>query len=277
MSAENEVKVKGVADITFLVDSTGSMKPCIDALKANIEKFCGDISGGNYTTDWRARVIGYRDAETDGSDWIIGRDQPFVNTAADLKGQIGKLEARGGGLGTAEIPESGTDALWIAMHEGDWRPAGKAHRLIIVLTDAPTKPKMVDDTVGGGGKPNDVMAVANYAATEHFKLMIHGPASTEWDLLGKVPKSTFYDITKGGTSDLYDGLRNQNWDKIMETIAKTVSQPIKAPVVAATPPADAPVSGEPSGDSADVAPLPPPPEPGQGVSTQGPIRTMKSQ
>lgn len=39
MSNETKTKVKGVADILFLLDATGSMQPNIDAVKDNIGAF----------------------------------------------------------------------------------------------------------------------------------------------------------------------------------------------------------------------------------------------
>jgi hypothetical protein len=43
-------KTKGVADIVFVVDVSGSMATCIDALRANIEAFVDSLSRGTRTT-----------------------------------------------------------------------------------------------------------------------------------------------------------------------------------------------------------------------------------
>src|SRR6187551_2802577 len=40
-------KTKGVADIVFVVDISGSMAPCIDALRKNIESFIDSLSQGD--------------------------------------------------------------------------------------------------------------------------------------------------------------------------------------------------------------------------------------
>src|SRR5688500_19439963 len=40
-------KTKGVADIVFLIDVSGSMAPVIDALRANIETFIDSLSKGD--------------------------------------------------------------------------------------------------------------------------------------------------------------------------------------------------------------------------------------
>ena len=61
-------KTKGVADIVFMIDVSGSMAPCIDALRQNIETFVDSLSSGDANNaapvkDWRAKVVGYRDLE----------------------------------------------------------------------------------------------------------------------------------------------------------------------------------------------------------------------
>jgi len=63
-----KAKTKGVADIVFMVDSSGSMAPCIDALRTNIEAFIDSLSKGEANNappirDWRGKVMGYRDVE----------------------------------------------------------------------------------------------------------------------------------------------------------------------------------------------------------------------
>ena len=104
-------KAKGVADIVFLIDVSGSMSPCIDALRTNIEAFVDSLSAGGPNNaapvkDWRAKVVGYRDAEVDAGSWF--EDNPFVRSAAELKAQLAALRAQGGG----DEPESLLDALY---------------------------------------------------------------------------------------------------------------------------------------------------------------------
>lgn len=62
-------KTRGVADLVFMVDVSGSMATCIDALRKNIEAFIDSLSRGDGNNvapvrDWRAKVVGYRDIET---------------------------------------------------------------------------------------------------------------------------------------------------------------------------------------------------------------------
>src|SRR6187402_482216 len=107
-------KTKGVADLVFVVDVTGSMAPCIDALRKNIEAFIDSLSQGDGQNvapvrDWRGKVVGYRDiesAESEGLQWF--EDNPFVRDVAALKAQLGALKASGGG----DEPESLLDTLF---------------------------------------------------------------------------------------------------------------------------------------------------------------------
>src|SRR5665213_1726116 len=108
--ADQQKKVKGVVDIVFLLDITGSMGHCIEAMKNNISAFVDYLTTKNANNQspvkhWRAKIVGYRDFEEDAIPFF---DNPFVEDAAQLKTQLGKLEADGGG----DIPESLLDALY---------------------------------------------------------------------------------------------------------------------------------------------------------------------
>ena len=61
----SDKKVKGVADIVFLMDATGSMGNCIQRLKDNVMVFFRSltekVAGANSVVpikDWRAKVVG---------------------------------------------------------------------------------------------------------------------------------------------------------------------------------------------------------------------------
>ena len=70
-------KTKGVADLVFVVDVSGSMAPCIDALRKNIEAFIDSLSRGDGNNvapvrDWRGKVVGYRDIESAEATAMLG-------------------------------------------------------------------------------------------------------------------------------------------------------------------------------------------------------------
>jgi hypothetical protein len=192
-------KTKGVADIVFVVDVSGSMAPCIDALRYNIEAFVDSLSRGDANNaapvkDWRAKVVGYRDlesAEKEGLPWIV--DNSFVREAAALKTQLGALTAAGGG----DEPESLLDALYkIATMEaipkgfqtidpGKWRYRSDAARVVVVFTDASFKETMSIPEAKGGS----LQDVANVVMANRIILSLFAPNFEGYDRLSQIDKS----------------------------------------------------------------------------------------
>lgn len=192
-------KTKGVADIVFVVDISGSMAPCIDALRQNIEAFVDTLSRGDANNaapvrDWRARVVGYRDiesAESDGLPWMV--DNGFVRDTAELKGQLAGLEANGGGdepeslldilykIATAEATAKGAQGL----EPGKWRYRSDAARVVVVFTDASFKESMSIPEAKGGS----LQDVANVVMANRIILSVFAPQFEGYDRLSQIDKS----------------------------------------------------------------------------------------
>jgi len=229
-------KVKGVCDIVFLVDTTGSMQPAINDLKKNIKLFFktlsnGDENGNAIVKDWRARVIGYRDVKVD-SDWFI--DNPFVRDAGEIENQLDRLEADGGG----DEPESLLDALYkiakfgstpkMAQEEdpAKWRYRSEAARIVIVFTDASFHSK----TSLSEGKNLDWQEIANLIMQEKIRLSIYAPQMSCYDDLSQIDKCEYMpiefdpDVPNDAVYKLRDFTSDTaNFQKTLEQLAKTVS------------------------------------------------------
>jgi hypothetical protein len=180
-------KTKGVADIVFVVDVSGSMAPCIDALRQNIETFVDTLSRGDANNaapvrDWRVKVVGYRDieaAEAEGLPWFI--DNPFVRDTATVKSQLSALQASGGG----DEPESLLDTLYKVttmeavakgsqtVEAGKWRYRSDAARVVVVFTDASFKETMALPEAKGGS----LQDVANVIMANRIILSVFAPIS----------------------------------------------------------------------------------------------------
>jgi len=148
MEQESLNKKKGIVDIVFLIDVTGSMQKCIDALKNNIGTLVDFMvnpgpNAENVVKDWRIKVCGYRDAKADGSQWW--EEKPFRTDVTQVKADLASLEAKGGG----DEPESLLDGLWKVAKmesgaqgaqatESAWRDRHDAARCVIIFTDAST-------------------------------------------------------------------------------------------------------------------------------------------
>lgn len=228
LSADSQIlqerpKTKGVADIVFLVDVTGSMAPCIDALRRNIEAFIDSLSQGDPNNaapvkDWRGKVVGYRDieaAEAEGLPWIVDND--FVRDASALKAQLGTLQANGGG----DEPESLLDALYkVASMEAvpkgsltedpaKWRYRSDAARVVIVFTDATFKETMSIAEAKGGS----LQDVANLIMASRIILSLFAPNFEGYDRLSQIDKSEWEVVE-------YEGLNPQ------EALQKFTSDPV---------------------------------------------------
>lgn len=205
-------KTKGVADIVFLVDVSGSMAPCIDALRTNIKAFIQTLSAGDPANanaapvrDWRAKVVGYRDIESaasDGVQWL--EDQPFVRDATALEAQLAALRAEGGG----DEPESLLDALYtVATMEaspkgsqsddpGKWRYRSDAARVVVVFTDASFKETMSIPQAKGGA----LQDVANVVMANRIILSLFAPNFEGYDRLSQIDKSEWEVVEYEGLS-----------------------------------------------------------------------------
>ena len=164
-------KEKGVVDLVILLDVSGSMQECIDALKGNIRDFVAQMSSKDANNespikDWRIKVCGYRDQQADGANWFV--DNSFVRDVAGVQSQLSAPNMQHGGGG--DEPESLLDALWkLAKMEQSgiqdeespdkWRARGAATRIIVFFTDATYKTPMTLPEAAGGGVADVISAL----------------------------------------------------------------------------------------------------------------------
>ena len=229
-------KTKGVCDIVFLLDATGSMQPAIDDLKSNIKLFfkqlsAADANGGAVVKDWRARVVGYRDVLVDG-EWYI--DNPFTRDPAEIEKQLDALKAIGGG----DEPESLLDALYKVVKVGStpkcaqledptkWRYRSEAARIVIVFSDASFHAKTSLSEASG----LDWQEIANLIMQEKIRLSIYAPQMPCYDDLSQIDKCEYMPIEFDSEipNDPVYKLRDftadtANFQKTLEQLAKTVS------------------------------------------------------
>ena len=231
-------KVKGVVDICFLIDATGSMQPCIDDIKGNIRNFITmlttpDANGGVMITDWRACICGFRDFTYDPK---FGRDamvmNKFTRDSSELEAQLNALKAEGGG----DEPESLLDALYTvvargktgkgaALEDDKWRYASDAARCVIVFTDASFHPEM--EAIPGG----TVDDVTQLLQQERIRLSLFAPDMKCHYGLSALDKSVYEAIEydESVENDAVMKLREftsdtANFTKTLEALAKSVSQ-----------------------------------------------------
>lgn len=129
-------------DIVFCIDVTGSMTPIIDQVKANALRLYDDVQTnltekGKNVDQLRVRVLAFRDFAADGASAL--QESPFYELPAERAGFsdfVNGLVAEGGG----DAPESGLEAVALAIGS-PWTSGGDRRRQVIVVwTDQPAQP-----------------------------------------------------------------------------------------------------------------------------------------
>ena len=234
-------KVKGIVDIVFLIDITGSMQHCIEALKANIAIFVDFLTGKDPNNEcpvkhWRAKAVGFRDYTC---DKVPLEDHPFVENAEALKEQLACLTAAGGG----DEPESLLDAIYVLSNQpqmakgaqeldpGKWRYRNDAARVVVAFTDASYHPSM---SVSPPGTVDDVIAAMH---ANRIILSLFAPEMDCHDAIAAADKSEYNAIPwnredqNGAQKALMEFTRDQaNFRKTLEMLAKSVSQSAGVPL-----------------------------------------------
>jgi hypothetical protein len=235
-------RVRGVVDIVFLLDVTGSMQPCIDAIRENIGVFVRtlsqkDANNSSPVKDWRARVVGYRDHPHNPADWI--EQHPFVADAELLKAQLEGLQATGGD----DEPESLLDALYVVatapqssrgvVDASMWRSRSDATRVVVVFTDASFH-ETLSIPEAKGGKLEDV---TNALLSSRILLTQFAPDLACHHALAMLPKSNYECIAVPEGPDWspqralaeYVGAKD-GFRKVMAQLAVSISQSADIPL-----------------------------------------------
>lgn len=129
-------------DIVFCIDVTGSMTPIIDQVKTNALRFYDDVQKnltdkGKNVDQLRVRILAFRDFAADGAAAM--QESPFYELPGEqaaFSDFVNALIAEGGG----DAPESGLEALALAIGS-PWTTGGDRRRQVIVVwTDQPAQP-----------------------------------------------------------------------------------------------------------------------------------------
>ena len=232
MTQESLGKKTGIADIVFLLDCSGSMKPCLSALADNVGRLLDTMvnPGANSAatvTDWRAKVCGYRDAKADGDKWWV--ESPFTSDPVEVRSRLAALEPLGGG----DEPESLLDALWklaklpaaekgASVDPNCWRHRHDAVRCIVVFTDASTNMATTIPEAGGATSEDVIREVLN----AKFKLFFFCPEAECYHILQSIDGVEMEFV--GSLTDARDQMKSfsedqNNFKKVMEALGKSIS------------------------------------------------------
>lgn len=225
-------------DIIFCIDGTGSMSPCIDAVKSNAKKFYMDFvekmtnEYGSSVDELNIKVITFRDYMEDGNQAMVQSEWYDITAGDDVEYEkhLNGIIADGGG----DEPENGLEALFYAM-TSDWNAKGDKDRQVIVLfTDADAvpfgthngHPNYPADMVDADGLLNTWMCIrpaflnqGDFKLKERCKrLLMFAPAGTIYETMqGSYNRSQFIPVQMDA------GLGDITFDEIIKTIAASAS------------------------------------------------------
>ena len=222
-NVQERPKTKGVADIVFLVDVSGSMSPCIDALRRNIEAFIDSLSQGDANNaapvrDWRGKVVGYRDIEAAKPKACPGSSTtpscvmpaPSRRNSAPCRQTVAATSRNRFSTPSTRLPP------WRRVPKGSqtedpakWRYRSDAARVVIVFTDASFKETMSLPEAKGGS----LQDVANLVMANRIILSLFAPNFEGYDRLSQIDKSEWEVVE-------YEGLNPQ------EALQKFTSDPV---------------------------------------------------
>ena len=224
-------------DVVFCIDVTGSMSPVINTVKENTKKFADDLTRklaekDKVATQIRARVVAFGDCQADANPLNASSFYTLLpaEQTAEFTNFVSGLSASGGG----DEPESGLEALAVAMGS-DWVQEGDRQRHIIVLfTDASAHPlesrvgtvpsafaSLVPSSINnltdgwqGGQQEGGVVTRLKQPAR---RLLLFAPDVDPWNAIGDAWEQTVFLPSKAG-----DGLSEVEYDTILEVVANSV-------------------------------------------------------
>jgi hypothetical protein len=219
-------------DIVFCIDCTGSMGPVIDLVKEKVRKFPIDLKDAlakkeKQVHELRIRVVAFRDLDSD-SDALEVSEFFMVEPSTD-SGNFESFVSRLGASGGGDEPESGLEALAIAMGS-DWTDKGDRQRhLIVMFTDASAH--KLESRIGAiPSQFTDVVPADINGLTDNWdggqatklkkaarRLIIFGPDAYPWNVISDVWGQTVYLPSQAGK-----GLEDVEYSTILDTVANSV-------------------------------------------------------
>jgi len=218
-----KAKKKGIVDVVFLIDTTGSMGPVIASIADNISTFVQNIDS-NTVKDYRIKVASFGDLDVDRPEISMILNRNWTNNPQEVVNQLQEcinIVQEGGG---GDEPESSLDALYNVIAQGIFdAPWNERTRVVVMFTDAPPK-AIKKETLGIELTPDEaVEKLAGDIKENHIHLFLYAPEHPHYETLKRMAGDYVnYEPIKG---DAVAGLRNLDFNKVMETLGKSVSQP----------------------------------------------------
>jgi hypothetical protein len=164
---------KALADLVFVIDTTGSMNDKIDALIETCQSFVDKLA--TRRIDWVAAVVGFGDLTVEG-DRIVAT--PFSSSAERVKALLRGLPRYSGG---GNEGESSLEALQAAMDLPGYRP--EAMKVVVLITDEPALQKKIrPSAMTGRLREAGVIAFVLSPKINYFRSMAADTGGEWWNV-----------------------------------------------------------------------------------------------
>ncbi|RCG32667.1 VWA domain-containing protein [Sphaerisporangium album] len=220
-------------DIVLCIDVTESMSPVLDTVKESALSFHERLEAvmtraGKAISQLRLKVIGFRDFADRAEDAIEESDFfLFPGQAGEFERFMRRLEATGGG----DFPESGLEALALAINAPWEKGLDRRRHVIVLFTDAPAHPigmpeamaahtypmhlpRTMDELFEEWGYASSATAVMEHSAK---RLVLFAPDVEPWTSITDEWSLTMQFPSKAG-----EGLQDVEMDEIINTIVHSL-------------------------------------------------------
>lgn len=216
----NQAKKKGVVDVIFLLDITGSMGPAIVEVGKNIANFIENLNP-EIVKDWRVKVLSFGDLESDSPELSLNVSRPYTQDPQEIVNQIVECVELVKQCGGGDEPESSLDALYLAARDGFDKSWNDRTRTIVLFTDATPK-KITKETLGVD--TNSIQLLSQQINDGHVYVHIFAPVHDDYiTLKNNCSKYIKYTAINEDGSDPVEALKNIDFAKVLETLGKSVS------------------------------------------------------
>jgi|SRR5579883_379886 len=214
---------KGVVDVVFCLDASGSMAPCIDGLRKSLDVFLDALAGdANRKIDCRLDFLAHSCDES--GDLVRSKSLNLsgIDLVQALYGQSPNpsaffttdREAIRRSLRNVDV--YGDEAMLMALDmalDFPWRPQAGCHRVVVMLTDEPLEANALWRM-----QQANLDALIDKIQKLGVKLYLVGPESPGLDTLSEADKCLYQKVTQ-----TYDGLGSLDFNKVLGQIGKSVS------------------------------------------------------
>ncbi|MCB9733658.1 MAG: VWA domain-containing protein [Deltaproteobacteria bacterium] len=173
-------------EVTFVLDTTGSMSGLIEGAKQKIWSIASKIAQGKPSPDLRVGLVGYRDR---GDDYVTKKFDLTDNLDRVFENLQG-FSAQGGG----DTPEHVGQALGEAVKDFSWSSDKKVLKMIFVVGDAP--PQVYQD--GWDYRDWAKKAIAQGIMVNTIRCGGYAPTETAFREIANLADGQYVSIDAGG-------------------------------------------------------------------------------